>query len=143
MLQKGFWLRLRVRLHIAINRAVFVSSWMLYIYTKVTKCIREKIPLYFCGWTIKSHSSGYEIGPINRSVQTQLNCTRYMKIDILWFTLFCYSPLMKLKGFLDDKVVDPILILVNYNYEIIKVRKAFSVSQYLISFSRYLGFWYM
>ena len=50
---------------------------------------------------------------------------------------------MKLKGFLDDKVVDPILILVNYNYEIIKVRKAFSVSQYLISFSRYLGFWYM
>ena len=39
-----------------------------YIHTKVTKCIREKIPLYFCGWTIKSHSPGYEIGPINRSV---------------------------------------------------------------------------
>ena len=39
-----------------------------YIRTTVTKCIREKMTLYFRGWTIKSHSSGYEIGPINRSV---------------------------------------------------------------------------
>ena len=36
------------------------------IHTKITKCIRQKIPLYFCGWTIKSHSPGYEIGRINR-----------------------------------------------------------------------------
>ena len=33
-----------------------------YIHAKVTKCIREKISLYFYGWTIKSHSPGYEIG---------------------------------------------------------------------------------
>ena len=39
-----------------------------YIRTKVTKCIREKMTMFFRGLTIKSHSSGYEIGPINRSV---------------------------------------------------------------------------
>ena len=39
-----------------------------YIRTKVTKCIREKMTMYFRGLTIKSHSSGYEIGSINRSV---------------------------------------------------------------------------
>ena len=39
-----------------------------YIRTKVTKCIREKRTMYFRGLTIKSHSSGYEIVPINRSV---------------------------------------------------------------------------
>ena len=39
-----------------------------YIRTKVTKCIREKMTMYFRGLTIKSHSSGYEIVPINRSV---------------------------------------------------------------------------
>ena len=61
--------RFKVRLHSVINRADFVSRCMLYtVHTKVTKCIREKIPLYCCGWSIKSHSPGYEIGPINRSV---------------------------------------------------------------------------
>ena len=39
-----------------------------YIRTKVTKCICEKMTLHFRGLTIKSHSPGYEIGPINRSV---------------------------------------------------------------------------
>ena len=39
-----------------------------YRRTKVTKCIRQKMTLYFRMWTIKSHSPGYEIGPINRSV---------------------------------------------------------------------------
>ena len=39
-----------------------------YIRTKVTKCSREKMTMYFRGLTIKSHSSGHEIGPINRSV---------------------------------------------------------------------------
>ena len=39
-----------------------------YIHTKVTKCIRQKMTMYFRGLTIKSHSPGYEIGPINRSV---------------------------------------------------------------------------
>ena len=38
-----------VRLHTAINRADFVSCCMLYTYTKVTKCIREKMTLYFVG----------------------------------------------------------------------------------------------
>ena len=60
--------RVKVRLHTAINRADFVSWCMLYIYTKVTKCIREKMTMCFREWTIKSHSPGYEIGPINRSV---------------------------------------------------------------------------
>ena len=46
----------------------FVSWCMLYIHTKVTKCIREKMMMYFRGLTIKSHSPGYEIGPINPSV---------------------------------------------------------------------------
>ena len=32
-----------------------------YIRTKVTKCSREEMTLYFHGWTIKSHSPGYEI----------------------------------------------------------------------------------
>ena len=59
---------LKLRLHPAINRVEFVSWCMLYIRTKVTKCIREKMTLYFRGWTIKSHSPGYEIGLINRSV---------------------------------------------------------------------------
>ena len=35
-----------------------------YIRTKVTKCIREKMTMHFRGLNIKSHSSGYEIGPI-------------------------------------------------------------------------------
>ena len=39
-----------------------------YIRTKVTKCIREHMTMYFRGLTIKSHSSGYEIGPTNHSV---------------------------------------------------------------------------
>ena len=39
--------------------------------------------------------------------------------------------------YLDERIVYPIFILVNYNYELSK--KAFSVSQYLISLSRYLG----
>ena len=39
-----------------------------YIRTKVTKCIREKTTMYFRGLIIKSHSSGYEIGPLNHSV---------------------------------------------------------------------------
>ena len=39
-----------------------------YVHTKVTKCIREKMTLYFRGWTITSHSPGYEIGPINCNV---------------------------------------------------------------------------
>ena len=39
-----------------------------YIRTKVIKCIREKMTMYFRRLAIKSHSSGYEIGPINRSV---------------------------------------------------------------------------
>ena len=51
---KGFCLfpfldTLKVRLHIAINRAHFVSWCMLYAYKKVTKCIREKMTLYFRG----------------------------------------------------------------------------------------------
>ena len=37
------WLKLR--LHIAINRENFISWCMLY--TKVTKCICEKMTLYF------------------------------------------------------------------------------------------------
>ena len=45
--------------------ADFVSWCMLYTY-EVTKCICEKMTLYFRGWTIKSHSPGYEIDPINR-----------------------------------------------------------------------------
>ena len=61
--------KFKVRLYTAINWADFVSWCMLYtVRTKVTKCIREKMTLYFCRWTIKSHSPGYEIGPINRSV---------------------------------------------------------------------------
>ena len=39
-----------------------------YIRTKVTKYIREHMTMYYRGLTIKSHSSGYEIGPTNRSV---------------------------------------------------------------------------
>ena len=58
----------KVRLYTAINRADFVSWCMLYIRKKVTKCIPEQMTLCFCGWTIKSHSPGYEIGQINRSV---------------------------------------------------------------------------
>ena len=50
----------------AINRTDFVSCCMLYMW--ITKCIREKMPLYFRGWTIKSYSSVYEIDPINRSM---------------------------------------------------------------------------
>ena len=38
-----------------------------YIRMKVIKCIGEKMTMYFRGLSIKSHSSGYEIGPINRS----------------------------------------------------------------------------
>ena len=50
------WLKLR--LHTAINREIFISWCMLY--TKVTKCIREKMTLYFRRWTIKSHSPRYK-----------------------------------------------------------------------------------
>ena len=57
----------KVRLHTAINRPISYLG-ACYIRTTVTKCIREKMTLYFRGWTIKSHSLGYEIGPINRSV---------------------------------------------------------------------------
>ena len=39
-----------------------------YIRTKVTKCICMKMTLHFRGKTVNSHSPGYEIGPINRSV---------------------------------------------------------------------------
>ena len=59
---------LRYVLHTAINRADFVSWCMLYTRTKVTKCIREKMTMCFRQWTIKSHSSRHEIGPINRGV---------------------------------------------------------------------------
>ena len=43
---------LKLRLHTAINRADFVSWCMLYIYiyTKVTKCIREKMTMCFREW---------------------------------------------------------------------------------------------
>ena len=58
----------KVRLHAAINRTDFVSWCMLDTCTKVTKCTRENMTLHFRGWTIKSHSPEYEIGPINRSV---------------------------------------------------------------------------
>ena len=58
----------KVRLHTAINRADFVSWCMLYTRTKVRRCIREKMTMCFRGQTIKSHSPGYEIGPINRIV---------------------------------------------------------------------------
>ena len=37
---------IKVRLHTAINQADFISWCMLYIQTKVTKYIREKMTLY-------------------------------------------------------------------------------------------------
>ena len=59
----------KLRLHTAINRADLISYLgACYIRTKVTKCNHEKMTLYFRGWSIKSHSPGYEIGLINRSV---------------------------------------------------------------------------
>ena len=58
--------QLKVQTHTTINLADFVSWCMLYTYEGNN--IREEMTMYFCGLTIKSHSPGYEIGPINRSV---------------------------------------------------------------------------
>ena len=62
---------IKVRLHTAINQDDFVSWCMLYTYEGNEMLLwvnREKMTLIFREWTIKSHASGYEIGPIDRSV---------------------------------------------------------------------------
>ena len=58
---------LKVRLHV---RLIGPISYLgaCDIRTKVTKCIPAKMTPALWGWIIKSHSPGYEIGPINRSV---------------------------------------------------------------------------
>ena len=59
--------RLKVRVHTTINRANFVTWCMLYTYEGNKMHLWENDDVL--SWlTIKSHSSGYEIGPINRSV---------------------------------------------------------------------------
>ena len=47
-----------------------------------------------------------------------------------------------LKCYWDEKNIYPILILVNYNYEMSKTG-VLGFSEYLISFLRYLGLWYI
>ena len=63
------WIRFLLR-YVYTLRLIGPISYLdaCYIRTKVTKCIREKMTMYFRGLTFKSHSSGYEIGPIDRSV---------------------------------------------------------------------------
>ena len=57
-----------LRLHTAINQADFVSWWKLYTRAKVTKCIPEKMALYFGGWIINIHqdTKSAEIGYATR-----------------------------------------------------------------------------
>ena len=48
------------------------ACYIQYMRRKQNVFVRKFRCMYFCGWTIKSHSPGSEIGPINRSVSTQL-----------------------------------------------------------------------
>ena len=41
--------RIKLRSHTATNRTDFVSWCMLYAHEGITKCIREKMTLYFMG----------------------------------------------------------------------------------------------